>query len=244
VWTKVGAVHVSEKYARHANKWRERYSALQREKMRWVKEKQEMSANYHDLIQKLEIANQRIGDLENGFWELPASPDIKSRTGTGKETEAAARIEVLECKLNKALDANKKLKGIIMSKSNDKSQTIDDGTIIGKYVELRVQIQRIVAKYFDLDPKKRPNTPRNNNLSSLQRQFYNLWNTHYTDDQIRKRARALIFGLLLENIMKTSCFGFTNVQNHGIESALADFERRSFRLPNGNSFHNKLTERY
>jgi hypothetical protein len=131
--------------------------------------------------------------------------------------------------LEQAHERNSMLKGIILSKSNKEAKTVLDSTITGKFTNLRDDVQRLVARYFELDPEYLPKALSFGNASTLQQYLHRLWELEYTDYQMQDRARVMIFRILLDHLLNTPCFGFTSTEDQDMETALARFEEALYR---------------
>ncbi|EPE33222.1 hypothetical protein GLAREA_06234 [Glarea lozoyensis ATCC 20868] len=201
---------------------------------KWLDEKRKMEKSQQELLRKVQSAEKTISSLKATNREVQAALDHANKLTKYDSTNATEKIQNLEQMVREAGEANAKLKEIILSKATEYGQTIHAGTIIGKYTELREQIQLIVSRYFDLDDEWQPKGFATNDSPKLQQEFYSLYANGYTDDQMGKRARSYIFNFILEQILNKRCFGFENDHDMNFETTLGQLETVLFENLNAN----------
>jgi hypothetical protein len=229
-----GATQDTDRVAQEAKKWKDQALELKSQERHWKEEKGTLESSRKQLMEKNEVADQRISQLTSSNQELQNRLKAKELRGSARDTAVlSARVQKLENALEEAQKHSQKLTGIILKESNEKGRAVPDGTVTGKFVTLNQQIQRIVKRYFELDPEILPQALPSGNSSPLQGYFYDLWDADYTDDDLQNRAREVIFRIVWQQLLHTPCFGFTSPGDEDMESTSAQFEKTAYNNAHG-----------
>lgn len=143
---------------------------------------------------------------------------------SSKEEKQAILKDLEESrKANQSLqEQNTKLREVVLNNISEAEQ-IEDATIIGMFVNLREEVQRIVTKFYAVNRKPR----LAKELSEQQLVFFGGLKK-LNDRELRNRARERLF-LFLRQILCKPCFGAAD----DLEAGLVRIETSLKTLPPG-----------
>jgi hypothetical protein len=212
-WTQVGTFigtlrsgtgHVPEVLNGDPAHWKAQYERVEQEKEQLKVEFEKLRRDKEQEYRALEV---RIGNIDQSSKN---TQELQQRLATINQQNIELREQV------------SKFREIILKRTNNQVQAIPDSTLINSFVDLRVQIQHIVFKFYRFD---RAHHLKLKGASSTQQDFFGLFARDFSEAQLKRRARARIFEILSQEILCRPIFGLDDFDKKGdLESSLCTFE--------------------
>ncbi|KAF4627032.1 hypothetical protein G7Y89_g11125 [Cudoniella acicularis] len=155
--------------------------------------------------------------------KLLNKPDLAEQFEDLKRQKEAMvhQYEAMEQENRRLKEQTARFRSMIVKKRGKENEQVDDATTNRAFVTLRNGIQKIVHKFYQKDPRKRPMAGK----TSKSLDFLNFWDQGFTSSQIQSRLRAKVFSIIYDNFLSMPRFGFEDWDSTGeLERGLVMFE--------------------
>ncbi|TAQ84016.1 hypothetical protein B7494_g7668 [Chlorociboria aeruginascens] len=157
-----------------------------------------------------EELNQNIRTIRGMELQIQSTESISRDV-----QECHERLEMMERENRQLQEQVAKFRNIIIN--SGESEAVNDSTIVAQFVLLRVMIQKIVLKFYEVNQ----DITRFKFQTRKESDFFDLWfNKEMSITRLNNRTRGMIFELLGEEILCTPCFGLDGE----LETGLVKFE--------------------
>jgi hypothetical protein len=212
-----GAGHVLGVLGSDSGHWKAQYERVEQEK-------EGLRADYEKLrLQKDQEHRALEVRIRNMDQSSQNAQELLQRLATTNQQNTELREQV------------SKFREIILKKTNNPVQEIPDSTLINFFVDLRVQIQHIVFKFYRFD---RAHHLKLKGATSTQQDFFGSFGRDYSEAQLKRRARGKIFEILSGQTLRRPIFGLDDFDKEGeLEDSLRTFESTLNSIPRGKQYN-------